>query len=282
MNLRTLRQTVYKTLLLLLFQAFFVAGVYAQSEGFLDKKDHQRFKKRQIHPKSKYFAVSAGIGFTVTNVQDPNGFLSEGPVMENNTYLPSFMYEHGLTRNFFAEIGYAYIGMGVTHKRVVAKVSSSSYSGHFSNHDVQIGAGYRLINQSSYHFFNIHAGLFVGIPNEVLQDLPISFTSLANDPATGKDYSITLSILDFRPFSFGPYLGISKELRITSDLRFFIKYVQRFGIISTMSGTFELQSDEIAFDSDMARFQVRGSGAFITGGLKILLNRKALQHLPVR
>lgn len=278
----TLAQFSGKTALLILFKAFSLSGIFAQSEGFFDEKVQQRIQKRFIHSKSKYLAISAGIGFTATHIQDPNGFLTEGALMENNTYMPNIMYEQGLANGFFVEAGYSYIGMGIGHKRSVGELSSSFYSEKFKNHDLQFGIGYRVINQRNYHYFNVHAGLFVGFANEKLEGLPITSTYMDFDPATNEAYSISRQITDFRPYSLGPYIGLSKELRLTKGFSFFIKYTHRFGLINTMSGTMHLQSDEIVFHDDPATFQVRGSGAFVTGGLKILLNKKALEHFQIR
>lgn len=252
--------------------------LFSQNEEKVNStKKEKRIEKRFIHPKSKYLSVSAGWGFTSTHIQDPSNFLNEGLIMQNNTYLPNIMYEHGIVNNFFCEIGYSYIGQGIAFKRKFDGIGGSSYSEFYSNHDFQLGMGYRVINKSNYHFLNIHAGLFVGFANEKLEDLPMTSAYTRTDHVTNSKYLLTRSITKFHPISFGPYLGVSKELRLSKDVRFFVKYIQRFGLNSIMSGTFELSSDEITFDQDKATFQVRGGGAFITGGLKILLFKNKLE-----
>lgn len=266
------------TLLIVVIFSWSFPTIFSQKgENDASLKKKQRIEKRYIHPKSKYLSISGGWGFTSTHVKGPSGFLNQGLIMQNNTYLPNIMYEHGLKSYFFAEIGYSYIGQGISNKRMVDGVGGGSYSKFYSNHDVQLGIGYRVINKNNYHFLNAHAGLFVGFANEQLENLPMTSNHTRIDHTTNSEYLLTRSITNFHPVSFGPYLGVSKELRLSKDVRFFVKYVQRFGLNATMSGTFELSSDEIDFDNDISSFKVRGGGAFITGGLKILLFKKKLE-----
>lgn len=229
----------------------------------------KRIDKRYVHPKSKYISISGGWGFTSTVFESQIAFFSKGVYMSNNTYLPNIMYEQGVGSNRFIEVGYSYIGQGV---------GGFMYLGFHNNHDGQIGIGYRVINKNNYQFLNVHAGLFVGFATEQLEYLPMTLKYIRTDHSTNSEYLLTTNITNFHPVSFGPYLGISKEFRLSKDVRFFVKYVQRFGLNATMSGTFELSSDEIDFDNDFATFKVRGGGAFITGGLKILLFKKKLEN----
>ncbi|MCC5923403.1 MAG: hypothetical protein JJT77_06440 [Crocinitomicaceae bacterium] len=225
--------------------------------------------KRYVHPKSKYISISGGWGFTSTVFDAPISYFNKGLYMSNNTYLPNVTYEHGIKNNYFGEIGYSYIGQGI---------GGFLYSRFYSNHDFQIGMGYRFINKSNYQFFNIHTGLFIGLANEKLENLPHISVYTRFDQIKESEYFFTRNVTAFQPISFGPYIGISKEFRLFKDVRFFIKYMQRFGSIPTMSGTFKLSSNEIDFDNDFATFKVRGGGAFITGGLKILLFKKKLEN----
>ena len=259
-----------------MIKLFLIVLIYitASSVAYAQEGDDKLSKKekRYIHPKSKYLSFSFGFGFTSTVVTDPNNFLDQGVLMSNSAYIPNIMYEHGVTSNFFAEIGYSFIRQGISYSRIVENVGGfSSYSSNYHNHDVQIGTGYRVINQNNLHFINLHAGFFFGFANAKLTDLPFQYGNNRTDIVSGLPYSIGVSINGFKAISFGPYLGVSKELWLSKDVRFFMKYIQRFGLITTMSGDFVLTSNEIEFVEEPATFAVRGGGAFITLGLKISL-----------
>jgi hypothetical protein len=100
--------------------------------------------------------------------------------------------------------------------------------------------------------------------------------NLKRDIITNAKYEVNVNVNNFSPISVGPYLGISKEFRLSKDIRFFAKYIQRFGLKTIMSGDIVLTSEEIDFVDEPATFKVRGGGAFVTFGLKILLFRNRL------
>lgn len=243
-----------------------------------DKKS-LRIEKRYIHPKSKYLSFSAGWGFTSILVNDPNNFLTEGLKLRNNTYLPNIMYEHGIANNFFAEVGYSYTRQGVFFAREVNGSGGSSYFGLYHSHDAILGGGYRLIAKNNIHVLNFHAGFCMGFADETerFADLPLSFGNTQKDIITNAKYEVKVKVNHFSSISIGPYLGISKEFRLSKDIRFFAKYIQRFGLNTTMSGEMVLTSDEIDFVDEPATFKVRDGGAFVTFGLKILLFQNKLK-----
>lgn len=251
-------------------------SLYAQIDNNKSQIKQERVEKRFIHPESKYLSISAGWGFTSTHIKDPNNFLNQGMIMQNNTFIPNLIYEHGFKNYFFVEFGYYYIGQGISVERMADGVGQSFYSGIYGSHDFHGGIGYRVIIRNNYHLFNLHAGAFIGLASKRLVDLPITTIYNRIDPITNLSYTNTTNITGFHPLSYGPYLGISKEIRLSQDVRFFVKYFQRFGMNTIMTGTFQLNSDEIDFDNNLATFKVRGGGAFITGGLKILLFKNKL------
>lgn len=238
--------------------------------GQINDIEPSRNDKRYIHPKSKYLSFSSGWGFTSTIVKDPSNFLDQGIIRGNNSYVPSFTYEQGIKNNFFAEIGYSRIAQGIRYTiSAVGKGRSSSYSSKYQNHDIQIGGGYRVIIKNNFNFFNVHVGVFTGFANRKFSDLQSNYGFNKTDKLTGSKYEINVNINNFKSLAFGPYLGISKELRLSKDVRFFAKYIQRFGLVSIMSGEFLLTSDELIFADEPATFEVTGGGGFITLGLKI-------------
>jgi len=265
-----------KIFLIALLFGVFILSVFSQPiDNFELTNKSKKSLKRYIHPKSKYITISGGFGFTATHIDDPNYFLNQGIIMFNTTYVPTLTYEHGVKDNFFVETAYSYIGQGISRKRIVNEVGNGSYEGLYSNHDFQLGLGYRVINANNFNFFNVHGGLFLGFANSKLTGLPIRYGFLENDAVTQHDYYIRINILHFSPISVGPYLGISKEIRLSEEIRFFAKYVYRFGLNSTMKGTMEFESQDLVFNHD-ATFNVKGGGAFISGGFKVLLFKNKL------
>lgn len=250
------------------------------SNDIKETKKEKRIEKRFIHPQSKYISVSGGIGFTSTHIKDPNNFLMEGLLMTNNTYFLNVMYEHGIRNNFFAEVGYNYIGQGMSMGRDMGDDNTwTTYDKLYHNHDFQFGAGYRVINSNNFNFINLHAGLFIGFSNTKKSELPIqvgdSPTYTIYESHTNYNYQIVRRIDSYSRVSFGPYVGVSKDIRLSHNVRIFVKYVHRFGLNANLKGTMVLTSDEMTFD-DVATFKVRGGGAFISAGLKIFLFNRNL------
>lgn len=249
----------------------YCTAIFAQPEQIPD-----RATKRFIHPKSKYLTFSAGFGFTSIATKDPNNFLRQGILMGNNTYVPEIRYEHGIKNSIFAEIGISQIGQGIFKKMRFGDDEVAFYNRLYKSYYTDFGAGYRLKNANNFHFANFHAGIFLSVANANRANIPNEYGVLVTDNNFNSTL-ITTNILKFQPIGFGSYIGISKDFRLSKDVRFFVKYIQRFGLVNTLSGTFGLSSQSTDFDASPASFKVRGGGAFITGGLKILLFKKKLE-----
>lgn len=269
----------------ILIASFFVPTLFSQSADSIKlAKKNERIQKRYIHPKSKYISVSAGWNFASTYTNDPNNFLKQGLVMGNNSYFPSVIYEHGIKNNFFGEVGYDYTKLGIRMSRDMGNGKAWSrywrYHPKHSNHNLKIGGGYRVIGKNNFHFLNVHGGFFFSFSNKSNEHIyPIvnqTATYSISEPSTNLNYQIEHTLESYSRFSFGPYIGISKEIRLSEDVRFFVKYIHRFGLNSHFSGTYVF-SDNLNFDQD-ATYNVRGGGAFISGGLKILLFKKKLNN----
>lgn len=269
----------------MLIISFFVPFIFSQTkEEIKSNKKKQRIEKRYIHPQSKYISVSAGWAFSSTHTKDPNNFLQQGLVMGNNNYFPNIMYEHGIKNNFFGEIGYDYTRQGIRMTRNMGDNLSWSSYGRFdpkhSSHNVILGAGYRVVGKNNYHFLNLHGGMFFSFSNRSKQTMNPLLGGYAtydiSEPNNELNYQIYSKLNSYSSFTFGPYIGISKEFRIAKDVRLFVKYIHRFGLISNFSGTYSF-SDNLNFDKE-ATYNVRGGGGFISGGLKVLLFKKKLQN----
>ena len=95
---------------------------------------------------------------------------------------------------------------------------------------------------------------------------------------TNLNYQIQYTLDSYSPISLGAYLGISKEIRLSEEIRFFVKYIHRFGFLPTSKGTYVMKSDDVTIKHDTS-FIVRGGGGFISGGLKfILFNNKVIYN----
>jgi hypothetical protein len=71
-------------------------------------------------------------------------------------------------------------------------------------------------------------------------------------------------------------MGVSKELRLSSSLRIALRYAHRRGFDSILAGTYAF-SDELGFSQD-ATYKVTVGGAFLSGGLKLLLPDQFNKH----
>lgn len=262
--------------------------IYSQNVDLLQDKKKIKVQKRYIHPKSKFISVSAGWQFNATHTHDPNNFF-DALTMVNNGIFPNFTYEQGIKNDFFAEVGYDFTRKRISLSREMgngqAWSNSNSYfanyrpfKGHLS-HNLHLGGGYRVIGKNNFHIFNVHGGIFLGVSNKSQSDMMPYIGSKAtytrNEEHTGLNYQIQRTLDSYSRISLGTYLSISKEIRLSDEVRFFVKYTHRFGFISTFKGTYEIISDDIDFDHDIS-FKTFGGGALITGGLKILLFKNKL------
>ena len=260
-----------------LFSFFLLFSFISNAQNIVSKKE-KRIQDRFIHPKSKYVAFAGGFGFTSTFTKDPNSFLQTGPNMRNNHYFPHLSYEHGIGQQIFLESGYEFGKIAISMGRTFADEQTwSSTTRIFNNHNLntfQLGAGYRIIGKNNIHFLNVHGGLFFGVSNKKPSELQFLFSGTANFTITEEvpfsQYEIYRSIQSYSRFTFGPYLGISKEFRLSQQIRLFVKYTQRFGLKSIFEGTYSSFSDNLNLPND-AKFKVTGGGGFLSFGLKVLL-----------
>lgn len=261
----------------------------AQSNNLENDKIQKRIQKRYISPQAKYISISGGWIFNNTHTKDPNHFF-EPLTSVNNGIFPNITYEHGIKNNFFAEISYDFTKQNVSFKHKIDDKRNWSYSFNFASfdneyfnsqksHNLNIGGGYRIIGKNNFHFLNIHAGLFVGISNRsnrFMEDyLGNEFNLYRTDYNNNqnKDYQIITKIDNYSQFSFGSYLGLSTEFRLSDRIRFIIKYVHRFGFVPIFKGSLQVVENDKYFDHK-SNFKYFGGGSMISGGLKILLSKE--------
>lgn len=272
MSKRFIQSPMKKLTFLSLYLVAF-AFTYGQNGEFEEKKI-EKIQKRQIDPNSKFLHISGGFAFTSTYTKDPNKFLKTGAVMQNNHYIPNLFYEHSLSEKHFLELGYEFGKIGINLGRQMNKTAYwGKYSSFLLNHTFLFGTGYRLIGKNKFHYLNFHAGLFFGISNKTKSEFIDHFNNprihYITEVPTNLNYQIQQNLEKYSRISFGPYIGISHDFRLSTDVHLFIKYVHRFGLNPILSGSY-IFSENLNLDKN-ASFQVKGGGAYLTGGLKIRL-----------
>lgn len=261
--------------------SFLLFSLSTNAQDIVTKKE-KRIEKRFIYPKSEYVSVSGGFGFSSSYTKDPNNFLESGPNMRNNYYFPNLSYEHGIGRQFFLEttyeIGKVSLSIGRTYGEQNSWSETTRFLKNHNLHNLQLGAGYRVIGKNNFHFVNVHGGIFFAASNRDKSDLAFLLSGTANIQVIEEDpflqYEIIRSVQSYSRFTFGPYLSLSKEIRLAQEIRLFVKYTQRFGLNSIIEGTYSF-SDNLNLTSD-ATFKVTGGGGFLSFGLKVLLNKNKL------
>lgn len=246
---------------------------FAQTIDTIETKQQAKYKARFIHPRAKYLAVSGGFSYINTFINDQNSFFNNGSTQINNSNAFFLVYEHGIKNNLFAEFGYSFFESGLTVKRMVRDVGFASYAGLTRNHQFQLGGGYRIITSKRIHLLNIHSGLFIGFLNDQISDNFQSVDYKNVDPTTSQEISYNFINKKTERISIGTYISLSKEFRLSKQVRFFVKYTQQIGFNNIFEGEINLESTSIPFNYN-AKYRVRNSGGLIGFGLKIQLNNK--------
>lgn len=247
---------------------------FCQTEKSDDKPIQSKSEKRYIHPKAEYFCVSAGWGFSSSNIKFANNYLENGFMMRGGSFIPEVRYEHGIKSNFFAEFGYLNIGHSFALVRVVNDIEISRVERVYRNNEFNLGIGYRLFTKHNYHIINFHTGFFTGFAKRDLMAHPDNFSRTINDMETNETFDVNFMVVDKRLLSFGPYIGISKELRLSKNIRFFVKYIHRFGLLSTFKASFNLTSNNISVPQDKGYLKMASGGSTVTAGFKFQILSK--------
>jgi hypothetical protein len=245
--------------------------------NFVIQSDSNKLVKHYIHPKSKFLGINSGFGFTSTIINDNNNYLTNGYVTGNNTYVFGLAYSHGLERNISLELAFNSMKIGFiispNHDKLM-----SYYREMYRSTDFQFGGIYRLTTKNEFNIINFHGGLTLGF----LRQPKHSISSYQNGDLIGtytfnqEQQIITRIYLnDYNKFILGFYLGVSKDIRLSKDVRFFVSYQQRFGINPLIDGMISFEENNNILPSE-GHILVRGGGTFLTGGFKILLFGKYL------
>ncbi len=216
-----------------------IAEFNAELKNYKASKIEFKKKKRFIHPKSTFVALTTGIGAVKSFGEHPDGYILDSYGQSIATRL---MIESGLKNNFFLEAGYQILEYNGSIK--FKDLSFTTSGEDFFTHQFNIGAGYRVIGRKkNYHFFNIHSGISLGfIPEKTgsigsVGDGYISFGTI-NDYYQ-MSYSYETEIVS--PVLIAPYIGLSKDFRLSHRLFITLMYKYQFGlnILSQRSITFQ-------------------------------------------
>lgn len=197
-----------------------------------------KYKARFIPDNAKYLIVGRGFSNVNTKKVSENEFVSDGNVQIRNSNSFSLFYEHGIRNHCFVELGYNTYFTGITSG---FSNGSKNYNGLTRNHQVQLGLGYRLITNKNVHLVNFHAGTFFGLLQQRFSD-----TFALIDPSTGVLYLNRTT----NRFNYGIYAGLTKDIRLSSDVRFFINYTQQIGVRDVFKGSFYINSTNAEFNQD--------------------------------
>lgn len=182
-------------------------------------------EKRFIDPRSSF--VYAGIG-SATSIGQVK---TSGTPFRNGGFAqiqPRIAFEQGIRNGFFWEAEYNSFMFSV----ISAIKNDGFYSGStaFMGHFLQGGLGYRVQNKKTlFQFFNIHAGVGLGVHFASKSGLSWGTTTISN----GENqvlYELTDSSYVTGRLMPIAYLAISKDIRLTEKLAISLQFKQQVGI----------------------------------------------------
>ena len=230
-----------------------------------------------VYNKARYLNFSFGWFYNTTHMVNSNNFFDPLSMVSSRFY-PSFMYEFGINRTMFSEIGLDNNKQSISLSRTIIDdkswAATTSYLKKQRNNNLVVGLGYRVMNKKNI-FFNIHGGLYVGLSNKSISEMDDYIGGKATyavfEEPINLYYTYVRQLTKYSRFTLGCYLGISKEIRLSKDILFCVKYSYRFGFIPQFSGTYDVYFDDnnLNFSSN---FFSSGGGSTFTGGLKFMLN----------
>jgi hypothetical protein len=264
-------------LLIFLFAPLTFWGQEADTTQALPQdKKYRRF----IHPKTCYFVASAGSAFLSTLIDDRTNLFKNGNTQNGSSGLFSIAYEHGIKNNYFLEFGYLNYETGIN--LISASYESGNYWGHYQGltrfHQFNLGTGYRIIDHRNRHWASIHAGLLVGFQSSIREDQFDSPNYSVVDDFSGETTGFLFSNTATSQFSLGSFIGVSKDIRLSEDVRLFVKYMQQVGFRSIFSGEIFSSSNGSPIVSDTA-YRTRNSGGMLLAGLRIQMFKKRTNEL---
>lgn len=250
-----------------------IAEINEDLSDYKASKIAYKKNKRFIHPQSLFVSVLGGIGFAKSYAEDNNNVIQDDL---GQALSARIMVEKGFKNNFFFEAGYQLFEYNGSFS-LESNISGSFSSNDYFTHQFNFGAGYRVIgSRKNYHYFNLHAGLSTGfIP---LRKGQTAATVEEGGLSIGTNlssytfmYSTETEILS--SFIIAPYVGISKDFRITESMFITLLYRYQHGLndISKREITYH-DSDEYTTPQTTNTF-MNGTEHSIQLGLKFKIGK---------
>ncbi len=261
----------------LLIKIFLIAPLVALGQEYDSTMSlsQKKMLKRFIHPKTRYFVASAGSAHLSTVIDDRTNTFKNGNNQIGSSSVFSVAYEHGIKNNYFLEFAYLNFETGI--KLISAGFESGNYWGNYAGltrfHQLNLGSGYRIIDHKNRHWASIHAGLLFGFQNSIEEDQFENGTYTHTDDVSGNITRFLFSNTTTNQLSLGSYIGVSKDIRLSEDVRLFVKYMQQLGFRSVFSGEVFSSFNGSPIVSDTA-YKTRNSGGMLLAGLRIQMFKK--------
>lgn len=248
-----------------------IAKINEELSDYSASKIAYKKDKRFIHPQSLFVSVLGGIGFAKSFAEDNNVIQDDlGEALSGR-----IMVEKGFKNNFFFEAGYQFFEYNSSFS--LSKHSFSFSINESFTHQFNLGAGYRVIGkQKNYHYLNLHAGLSIGfIPMRKGQ------TTWSTDENTGSIGNITNPYIFtystegeiMSSFIIAPYVGISKDFRITESMFITLLYRYQHGLNNISKREVTYQDNDEYTAPQTANTYMNGTEHTIQLGLKFKIGK---------
>ncbi|MEX1190379.1 MAG: hypothetical protein WEA99_00305 [Brumimicrobium sp.] len=251
-----------------------IADINEELSDYKAAKIQFKKDKRFIHPKSLFVSVQAGFGFVKSFAEDPNDlFQDEFGVAPSGR----IMVEKGYKNNFFFETGYQLFEYNSSFS-IDSPNNTSSTKNEYFTHQFNFGAGYRVIGKGkNYHYFNLHAGLSIGfIPLRkgettwsLYDQTPAAIGTISN--SNNMTYTTETEILS--SLLIAPYVGISKDFRITESMFITLLYRYQHGLNNISKRKITYQNDGEYSNPQTANTFMDGTEHSIQLGLKYKIGK---------
>jgi hypothetical protein len=205
----------------------------------LVKSIHQSLIKLQgnIKPQTHILTIALANNQYPLIIKDPSVLLAKeikSEMNEPNYKLVSALninYQFSILKNYFLESSFNSLRQWTYFKTNEWIVDMYQHVSGFSVYCFSFGGGIRIVGENKFRFFDIHSGLTIGItdnPKGKGQSFSSSFYYQDGNENIGLlSYSWQYQIIS--RVSYGFYIGLSKDIRITDNLFATFKYQNQFG-----------------------------------------------------
>lgn len=206
--------------------------------------------ERNILGQRKTYSKTHIIGFLASNNQYPlilqhssallNPYFTRG--FDTFTFLDALYlnYQYNTKTNVFLEIGFKYLKYYFgyeTNDWLIQSGTNKSFQSLYSTLSLDLGAGYSLNSRRNKNLVNLHTGLNIGFTDNSVGSGGVYSDESTYIDAMGNEgvFSIQSSYFITNRTRIAIYLGFSKDIKITENLFFTIRYNRTFGKRMTFS-----------------------------------------------